>query len=71
MPAARTPCRRRAGADSPSSPSSDRHLIAAALAVLPAGPCAALVIGGGMVAFVGHCDDLKGLPILLARLPCT
>ena len=39
-------------------------IIAAALAVLPAGPCAALVIGGGMVAFVGYIDDLKGLPIL-------
>ena len=39
-------------------------VIVAALAGLPVSACAALVIGGGSVALVGHWDDLKGLPIL-------
>ena len=48
-------------------------VIVAALAGLPVSACAALVIGGGSVALVGHWDDLKGLPILprLAGLGST
>src|SRR5262245_54860298 len=39
-------------------------IVATLLADLPNAESAALVVGGGMVAAVGYCDDVRGLSIL-------